>query len=157
MFNNRKYNFENARIGFRNFEGKEGLYNKEGDRSFALFLSEEDADRLAADGWNVKWPKSIDGQNAEEDTREPYIIVSVSYKNIPPKVYMITEQMDGEKQTTLLEAEDLLVLDWSEFEQVDLVLNPSRWEVNGKTGTKAYLKAGYFLVATNEFDKKYGI
>jgi hypothetical protein len=31
---------ENVRIGFRNFEGREGQYNKSGDRNFVVFLED---------------------------------------------------------------------------------------------------------------------
>lgn len=151
-----EYTFPNARIGFRNFAGVEGPYNKEGDRSFALFLPEEVAAKLHSEGWNVKFPKDQD-PNDVEDTREAYISVSVAYNNFPPKVYLITAQKTGEQKAELLNESQLAVLDWSEFHNIDLIVNPSRWEVNGKKGIKAYLRAGYFVLQTNEFDLKYGV
>ena len=46
---------ENARIGFRNFSGKEGKYNPKGARNFCVFLAKEDAENLEQEGWNIKW------------------------------------------------------------------------------------------------------
>lgn len=45
---------ENARLVFCNFEGRKGPYNPEGARSFCVILEEKEAEKLAADGWNVK-------------------------------------------------------------------------------------------------------
>ena len=45
---------ENAKIIFRNFAGKEGMYNAEGDRNFCVLLEDDLAEQLVKDGWNVK-------------------------------------------------------------------------------------------------------
>lgn len=47
---NEKVLIEGARLGFRNFQGREGRYNAEGERSFSLFLTEEQAEDLAGRG-----------------------------------------------------------------------------------------------------------
>ena len=46
---------EDARIGFRNFSGKEGPYNRSGDRNFSLFLEPDIAKAMEEDGWNIRY------------------------------------------------------------------------------------------------------
>ena len=45
---------EDARLIFKNFKGKEGPYNKEGDMNFAVVLDEKTAEQMLKDGWNVR-------------------------------------------------------------------------------------------------------
>lgn len=149
----RPVSLENVRIGFRNFEGREGMYNKKGERSFAVFLDRVLAEELAADGWNVKFPK--DNPNAVDpdgDTREPYLQVSVGFDFYPANVFIISNG-----NPTKLSEEEVLMLDWAEIENVDLVLRPYEWSVNRNSGIKAYLKSGYFTIVADRFAQKYGI
>jgi|SRR5690625_1309425 len=143
---------ESVQIGFRNFEGREGPYNRKGDRDFVVFLDREFAEELEREGWNIKWPKPNDHINPEEDDRNPYLPVSVGFDYYPAKVYIISND-----NVTMVGEDEVEMLDWAEMENVDLVIRPYEWEVNGNSGIKAYLKAGYFTIVTNAFDDKYGI
>lgn len=143
---------ESVQIGFRNFEGREGPYNRKGDRDFVVFLDSEFAKELEREGWNIKWPKPNDYINPEEDDRNPYLPVSVGFDYYPAKVYIISNE-----NVTMVGQDEVEMLDWAEMENVDLVIRPYEWEVNGNSGIKAYLKAGYFTIVTNAFDDKYGI
>ena len=144
---------ENVRIGFRNFEGREGMYNKKDERSFAVFLDRHTADQLASEGWNVKFPKVQDTQvDPESDTREPYLQVSVGFDYYPANVLLISND-----NPTRLSVDEVAMLDWAEIENVDLVLRPYEWSVNKNSGIKAYLKSGYFTIASDKFAAKYGL
>jgi hypothetical protein len=47
------------------------------------------------------------------------------------------------------------MLDWAEFENIDLIVSGYDWDVNGKQGTKAYLKKMYVTLVEDELDRKY--
>lgn len=143
---------EDATIGFRNFSGKPGKYNKEGERSFVVFLEEDVARELEAREWNIKWPKPNDDILPEEDTRQPYFRVKVEFGDWPPKVVMLIND-----NASLLNEDRVGELDTAELSKIDLEINPYHWSVNGKTGVKAYLRAIYATVSTDGFAARYGI
>jgi hypothetical protein len=137
---------ENARIIFRNFEGREGQYNREGDRNFCVLLDPEVADDMAKDGWNVKSLKPRD----EEDVEQAYVQVSVNFKGRPPRIVQITS-----RGRTELGEHEIEILDWVDISNIDLIFRPYEWNVNGKTGIKAYLKSAFITLEEDELDAKY--
>lgn len=138
---------EDVRIIFRNFAGREGMYNKEGDRNFAVLLPKEVAEDLLRDGWNVKLLKAR--EEGEED--QPYLSVTVGFKGRPPMIKMITS-----RGSTELGEKEVEVLDHVDMAQVDLVIRPYDWSVNGNTGRKAYLQSLYMTIIEDPLALKYG-
>jgi len=143
---NTNIRIENAKIRFRNFSGKEGRFNPAGRRNFCVFLDDDTANDLADEGWNIKWLRP----RTEDDEPQAYIQVAVSYANVPPKVWLVNS-----KQKTLLDENTISTLDWAELEEVDLVIRPYNYDVNGKSGVKAYLKTMYAKIVEDEFADKY--
>lgn len=139
---------ENARILFRNFEGKPSQFNAKGDRNFCVILDidKETADTFKADGWNIKQLRS------KEEGEEPeyYMQVKVNFNGRPPKVVKIKRGKPIE-----LDEDSVSNLDDADIEHVDLIISPYQWNVNGKSGIKAYLKSGYFTIAEDRFESKY--
>jgi len=139
---------EDAQIIFRNFSGKEGQYNREGDRNFAVVLEPDAAEAMLKDGWNVKFLHPRE----EGDEPTPYIQVSVGYKVRPPRVVMMTSRA----RTNLGEL-DVEVLDWADIEKADLIARAYDWTVNGKSGVKAYLQSLFVTIQEDELERKYAV
>ena len=142
---------EDVRIVFRNFEGKEGQYNKAGDRNFGVILPENVADAMNADGWNVKYLKPRDEDEGDEEQPTPWLPVAVNYdKGRPPKIVLITS-----RGRTNLDQDTVEMLDWADITHVDLIVRPYTWNVNGKGGVKAYLQSMYVTIEEDELERKY--
>lgn len=138
---------ENAHLVFRNFAGEKSAYNQSGVRSFSVVISdEEEADRLIAEGWNIK------KRPPREEGEAPFchLPVTVRFDKYPPKIILMTSTARVQ-----LNEETVQTLDRSELETVDVCITPSRWEVNGKTGIKAFLKTMYVTKREDEFEHKY--
>jgi hypothetical protein len=137
---------ENAKIGFRNFSGKAAKFNPAGRRNFCVFLDKEHGLRLEQDGWNVRWLQPRE----EGEDMIPYLQVTVSYDNIVPKIVLVTK-----KRKTILDDISVDELDTAEIENVDLIIRPYNWSVNGSEGVKAYCKSMYVTIVEDEFAEKY--
>lgn len=141
------FTIEGARIMFRNFSGTKTQYNHEGDRNFCVVIPDDIVPDLEADGWNVKWLEPRE----EGDLPTPYVQISVAYKIKPPRVVMV--KSNGQVNLT---EETVGVLDFAELSKVDLIARAYQWEVNGKTGIKAYLKTMFAIIEEDELERKYG-
>lgn len=139
---------EDAQLVFRNFSGKESQYNRKGDRNFSVILDAATAEAMLKDGWNVKYLASR--EDGEPDT--PYISVAVNFNNRPPKVIMITSV-----NRTKLNEESIETLDWADIQTCDLIARAYEWEVNGKTGLKAYLQSMFVTIEEDALERKYAI
>jgi len=142
---------EGVRIIFRNFAGKEGQYNREGDRNFGVILPPDVAEAMLADGWNVKYLKPREEEEVEDAEETPWLSVSVNFdKGKPPKVVLVTE-----RGRTNLDANTVEMLDWADITNVDLIVRPYQWEVSGRTGIKAYLQSMYVTIEEDALERKY--
>src|SRR5690606_38467554 len=122
--------------------------NREGDRNFALVLEDPKVvEQLVRDGWNVKYlkPREVG------DEPQPYLPVALNFKGPrPPKVFMITS-----RGKTALTEDMVMILDWADLANVDVIVRPYQWEVNGKTGVKAYLQTIFATIQEDELEQKY--
>lgn len=140
---------EGAEIIFRNFSGKEGQYNREGDRNFSVIIPDEKtAQDLLADGWNVKYLNPRE----EGDLPTPYVPVAVRFDILPPRIVMITSMARTNVDENMVE-----VLDWANIENADIIVRAYEWEVNGKKGLKAYLKSLFVTIEEDYLERKYAV
>lgn len=138
---------ESARIVFRNFAGKKGKFNAEGDRNFCVIIPSDLVEDLLDEGWNLKRFKPRD----DDDEPDYYLPVKIKYGRISPKIVMV----HGRKQTELTE-DTVETLDYAEIENVDIVIRPYSWQMSdGKSGVTAYCKTMYVTIAEDEFANKY--
>lgn len=148
MANQDNIMIQDARLIFRNFKGAEGMYNRAGDRNFAVLLDDPAVvKQLISDGWNVKYTKPRDDDAEQGD---PYLQVSVNFKGRPPTVCMISS-----KGKEYLDDQTVELLDYVDIKTADLIINPYPWAVNGKTGIKAYLKSIFVTIEEDALDRKY--
>lgn len=123
---------DDAHIIYRNFSGEGSKFNREGDRNFAVVISDQEiADAMIKEGWNVK----IKPPREEGDDPFMYLPVKIKFNGRGPNVYLKT----GRHQNRLDE-EAIGLLDDVDIESVDLDIRPYDWEVNGSTGRTAYLQ-----------------
>lgn len=140
---------ENARIIFRNFAGRKGPYNEEGERSFTLVMDEKLGKIMERAGWNVKEKAPYGGE--EGAPPEYHLHVLVEYrKGRPPRCILINSQ--GRLD---LGADEVAVIDYADIAQVDLALSPYEWTVGENSGVKAYLKSIFVTINEDELDLKY--
>lgn len=139
--------FENARIIFKNFEGRTSEYNRDGKRSFSVIIPDADtAQQLQNDGWNVK----VREPRTPEDNVEYRLNVNVNFSYKPPKIVLV----NGRDQMVLNE-DNVKILDQADIAKVDLVISPYNWTRQGMEGVSAYLKTMYAVLEQDEFADKY--
>ena len=128
------FRIENAYIPtgrWRNFSGVVNEINKSGERKFNIFLPEELANIMEDIGWHIKHKDPY----REGDDPIHYIEVTASWKLRAPAIRLVS--YDG-KETNLTE-ETVGILDSVDIDHATVEINPNNWDVNGKTGCKAYL------------------
>ena len=140
---------ENTRIIHRNFEGKAGQYNRAGDRSFSAVIDPSLVDGLRELGWQVRELPPREGIEGSESLF--FISTRVNFEsNRPPEIYLVTK--NGLVQLT---SETVKTLDNAEIVKVDCTLHPHKWENNGKSGVKAYLRNMYVTIREDVLANKY--
>ena len=139
---------DHATIIYKNFSGRPGMYNREGEMSFSLLIPDEEAKELLVNdlneygcGWNVKIKEPRDGY----DTPFMHLPVKVKFNGRGPNIFLIS----GRSRRRLDESE-ISMLDKIDISRVDLDIAPSDGEVNGRPYRAAYLRS---MEVTQELDR----
>ena len=140
---------DDAKIIFKNFEGRGDKFNRAGDRNFSLLIEDPNtADALVKEGWNVKIKPGRD-EDEEPFMRLP---VKVKFTEYGPNVYLRT----GDR-VNKLDEESISCLDDIDIESVNMDIRPYDWEVNGRTGRTAYLQSMEVIQRIDRFSARYGV
>lgn len=145
-----KFLIDDARIMFRNFEGKPGQFNAAGKRNFHVLLPPDAAEYLAeTEGFNVKFLKPREG---DDGPPQAHLKVNVNFEStIPPKIFVVTSK--GRRQMT----EDMMqMVDWADFAKIDLIFSKYKrdWP-DGRTTVTAYLQTFFGTVREDELELRY--
>lgn len=138
---------DGARICYRNFAGRGGQYNDEGERNFSLIIPNQDlAEQLIEDGWKViiKEPRDPD------ETPFMHMPVKVRFGANGIPAYLIS----GRARITLNE-DTIGRLDKIQIENVDLDIRPFNWQKGNRSGRAAYLHAIRVYQKIDRFTAEY--
>lgn len=141
---------EDARLIFKNFQGKRNDFNDEGNRTFGVLIPDELVDDLVADGWKIKYLKPK--QDDPDEYRQPWLSVRVKFEMYPPIVVLINS-----RGKVRLDEKNIDQLDWSSIKTCDVIIRPYNYPaLKGRpAGVSAYLKALYVTINEDEFELKY--
>lgn len=141
--------FREAAVVWKNFAGEKRQFNAEGDRNFNILMDELTGLDMQRDGWNVKLRNRRD-DGEDYGPPEYSLKVAVSFKIRAPRIWLISSggrAMLGEGLVGMLDDLDAL--------KVDLTLTPYDWEMNNKTGRKAYLDTMFYTMYENPLELEY--
>lgn len=130
---------DDARITYKNFEGRGDKFNREGDRNFSLIIPSEDImTALVEDknehgvGWNVK----IKPPREEGDEPFMHLKVKVKFTDYSPNIYLVSGG-----NMIRLDEESVKCLDDIRISHVDLDIRPYDDIIQGKPFRSAYLQS----------------
>ena len=140
---------DDARIIYRNFEGRGDKYNREGDKNFAVIIPDRDiCDQLLDAGWNVRIKPSRHEDEHDQDFM--YLPVKVKFTDRGPACYLVSGA-----QEVKLDEESVGIIDDLDILSVNMDIRPYDWEINGKSGRTAYLQSIEVIQKIDRFAAKY--
>lgn len=143
-----------VRWSWSNFSGRKTEFKEEGQRWMVLVLPEAIARDMLAKGWNVR------EQEPREEGDDPWwsFEVKISYGIIPPSIYFIKEHPELGVRKMKIEAQDenqIGDIRRDVTDQIDVIVRPSRWEKNGRTGVSAYVEEMFVKLRDSQIAMKY--
>lgn len=139
---------------FRNFEGREDRYNREGDRNFCVVIDDpEVAQNMAEDGWNVK----ILAPRDENEQPTHFIRVKVQFRDDVPEYRNPQVHLHTRRNVVKLTEETIGRLDGAEIITADMVINPYDFGTarDGARALSAYLDTLHVTIEEDYFADKY--
>lgn len=151
-------NISGDQITWRHMEdnAEDGLYNRRGNRYFAIKLDDEFAEELQEEGWPVIW-RNVNRDDDEPELLKGYLKLFIKYgTRFPVDIYLINRNM---KSKTLLDETDLDVLhiDSKPIEFIDVTIRPYYWTYGSDQGVKVQVQAMNIMLAQDGLDDDYEI
>ncbi len=144
--------FDREKIIFKNFSGKEGPYNAQGERSFSVIIEDPMvAQKLADEGWNIRILKSRD-EDAEPNHRLP---IKVTQRSRDGKGFTRLPSIFKHKNSTHVRLNENTVgdLDYDDIVETSFVVRGYQYEP-GKIS--AWLNSMDVVIADDPFADRYG-
>lgn len=144
---------DDARITYKNFEGRGDKFNREGDRNFALIIpTQEIADALLDDknDYGVSWNVKIKAPRNEGDDPFIYLPVKVRFTERGPIVYL----KSGRNRQRLTD-ETIEILDKIAINYIRMDIRPYDDVINGKPFRAAYLHSMEVVQEIDRFTAEY--
>jgi len=133
---------------FSHFAGEEDRFNGKGDHNFMVILPDDIAEKMRAEGWNIR---TMEGYE-EGDPPEHLLKIKISFKYEPPKIYFITEETQRRMRVG---QRDLADIRRDTARQIDVVITPSRWVQGANSGITAYARELYVKIKYSRFALDY--
>lgn len=123
---------DNAEIMFRNFKGRPSLFNREGDRNFAVLIPDGDIfNELYSIGWNVY-------DHRGDKNKPSYLPVKVRFHKKRPNIYV---ELKNSECFRITEGISWILdeINSDVISSVSLDIKPYIYDVDGKYRNFAYL------------------
>lgn len=138
---------DDAKICYKNFAGTPSKYNRDGERNFAVIISDEEiAQSLISEGWNVK----IKPPRNDEEGPFMYLPVKIKINDYGPKVYL-----EAGTHHAAMTPDTMGLIDKVDVLSADLDIRPYDWERDGDHGRTAYLQAARITQNVDRFAARY--
>jgi hypothetical protein len=140
---------ENAQIkwAFSHFDGEQDMFNDPGDHNFIVMLPEDEAKRLSEIGWNIKEKPGME----EGDPSEWHLKVKISDRYGVPMIWFIKNK----RRFRVEHLAELKDIKRQTCENIDVIIQPSRWVRREETGISAYVKEMYVTISQSRFAAAY--
>ena len=139
---------EDAVLYRSNFSGTEQrdintgrVLNGEGNKNFCIELPDEEAEKLADEGWNIK----IRAPREEGEKPIYYLKVNVSYRFYEPDIRTYVNGVE-----TFIHEDTVHLIDDMDIISMDVIINPASEE-----GRNPFLYELRLVVSPRPFDAKY--
>lgn len=152
----KRYTIRGAEIGYgirmRNFSGVATDFNSAGNRSFCLFLTDEQAEYFTNEGLNVKWL-----HGSEDRPPKAFLSMTVKYRDKSGRELRYPPEVRGtiNGQVRVYTEEDISELDSLVIQDADVVFHGAKRP--DKENYTNYVDRLGVNIETDWFNEKYGM